>query len=87
MGHFVDRGHRPHDMAPSAAMTLFEATIPSISLRPFSRILVGLSRIGDELCFEASSSKVRRMHVDIGLTVGPTIGDEPFQVRLRDGKT
>ena len=48
-----------HGMAPSAVTTLFDATIPSVSLRPFSRILVGLSRIGDELCFEASSSKVR----------------------------
>jgi len=65
-------------MAPSAATTLFEATIPSTSLRPFSRILVGLSRIGDELCFEASSSKVMEHAGDIELTVGPTFSDESF---------
>lgn len=45
-------------MVPSSPTTLFEASIPSSSLRPFSRILVSLSKIGDELSFEASSSKV-----------------------------
>ena len=45
-------------MVPSASTTLFEATIPYTSLRPLSRVLVGLSRIGDELCFEATTTKV-----------------------------
>src|SRR5277367_1727305 len=82
---FVDCGHGPDGMAPSAVTTLFEASIPSTSLRPFSRILVGLSRIGDELCFEASSSKVRNIKRTVKLTVGPTLSNEPFQISVWDG--
>jgi len=48
-------------MVPSAATTLFEATIPSSSLRPLSRILVALSKLNDEVSFEATSSKVSNM--------------------------
>jgi hypothetical protein len=45
-------------MVPSSPAILFEAAVPSASLRPLSRILVALSKIGDELSFEASTSKV-----------------------------
>jgi Rad9 len=39
---------------------LFEAMIPSSSLRAFSRVLGALSRIGDEICFETCSTQVTR---------------------------
>ena len=71
----------------SATRTLFEATIPSTSLRPFFRILVGLSRISDELYFEASSSKVKKTRGDTELTVGTTFSDESFLIGVWDGDT
>jgi hypothetical protein len=46
-------------MVPSSATTLFDATIPFTSLRPLSRILVALAKLGDELSFEATASQVR----------------------------
>lgn len=72
-------------MVPSAATTLFEATVPSTSLRPLSRILVSLSKIGDEVCFEASPSEVP-LRVKLVLIVGYALCYKLFKISIRHDK-
>src|SRR5580704_11925561 len=53
--------------------TSFEATIPFASLRPLSRILVSLSKIGDELCFQATPTMVPLLHLLITQVILSTL--------------
>ena len=71
-------------MFSSSSTTHFEATIPSTSLRPLSRILVSLSKVGDELSFEASSSKVL---LQTSLTSGHALRVKPLQSRIWNDQT
>jgi len=76
-------------MVPSTSTTLFEATIPSSSLRPLSRILIALSKLSDELSFEADSTKALspRRHPRSLTKIGHALRDKHVQIGVWNGQT